>query len=909
MLAEATGTSSLQSDLRQSKEHALLQGSVVIPRKSGICEVILIDDSSSDRPETTRGNDVITITNLTEDSRYRDYAVVTSGPRLRFYAGAPIKSMSGTTIGAFCVVDVRVRPDLTSDEEGFLKGMASSAMDHLEALKTQAEHKRRSGLVTGLESFTSGLSELSQHPLATEASGRVDSESTEPRAKDSLSNGSSAGDQTQELQSNPRAEENGSTHPAALWEEALAPGSKEMFSRAAKIIRQGGDYDGVAFFYMTNQTSDNNLRGADPSVRVADRGAPSGELATNSSIRETDSSSSDAQPDEKLVQDSVSRRSNAELADNVPCPILGSSLKATDTAARRREREQLACFTSRDLESTLGKRPRAKTISINESGGYLFGETSSSGSSLEQNSTPYVSEIVGIGADAEAVAKSRRRKTKQSRIASLRKLNPTAKSFVVLPLWDYERAKWFASCVCWYKVARNDIDLNGDLQYLRIFGNSISIALSRLDSAMADRSKQSFVESISHELRSPLHGILGAVDFLHDTSLSRFQQEMVGSILNCGRTLLDTLEHVMDYAKISLAPSQSRAALLKASRDGLSAKNYKGDAHPIAHGASVFDMSALTEEAVEAVWSGFCFQGRIGKAAAGDLRLASQHAKLQDPSNTFHDRGRLRIALQIPHRSNWFVETKAGALRRIIMNLFGNALKYTTDGLVTVDIRVESEESEMMNLVLSVTDTGCGISQMYQRNHLFRPFSQENILSPGSGLGLSIVKQLADDLGGRVLLKSSKGSGTHVGVSLSLSTAQSVSSPGPHEAFSSEALKESLFRTRVHVFCGRDTEVLSDRERRLQKSETEQLDILRSLLTGWFGIKSDLVTSWQRGAADIVIFPEPSFKLLNRIEETETEAKKPGVLLIASDSVEMSALRFDERILTSPLVIETVTQP
>ena len=905
MLAEATGTSSLQFDLRQNKEHALLQGSIKIPRSTGICEVILAAaDDSSDRPDAARRGDVITITNLAQDSRYCDCGFVTSGPKLRFYAGAPIKSTSGATIGAFCIIDVRVRPELTPEEQAFLKGMANSAMDHLLALETQAEHERRSKLVTGLESFTGGFSRISQDPPVM---GAVEPQEPTPM-EPSIKNGDPTDVSAADMQPDQSAPQNVSSKPAILWEEALAPGSKDMFSRAAKIIRQGGDYDGVTFFYMADDQSAHGDSHDAEASKWTSRQGPSGELLANFSDRESDSSTPDVTPIANAPQDS--QRSIHRSLDSKACPVLALSLKATKMATRRTEEEQLSRFTGRDLKLILGRKPRAKTVSLNASGAYLFGETSSSGSSLEQSSVPFMSEVVGVSTDPEAVARSRRRTTRQSRIAALRKLNPGAKSFVMLPLWDYERARWFASCVCWYNTARKDVDLNGDLQYLRIFGNSIAIALSRLDAAMADRSKRSFVESISHELRSPLHGILGAIEFLSDTRLTKFQQEMVSSILSCGRTLSDTLEHVMDYAKINLAPIQVRKPLQNSEQKS-QAPNHADRTHVAVSGASVFDLSALVEEVVEAVWSGFCFQGRVGRATTDEPPRPDRHSQLLDgdSSQLLYHRGSLRVALRIPYRSNWCVETRAGALRRILMNLFGNALKYTPDGLVTVKLTIEEETPSMLRLALSVTDTGCGISEKYQRDHLFRPFRQENILSPGSGLGLSIVKQLAHDLGGSIHLKSSKGSGTGINVFLPLLAAPMISLPKLPEMNSTELIRDRLLRQRVHLFAADDMESPSDRPASLRNAENEQLHTIKDMLSDWFGAASELVTSWQPGAADVVVFSEPSFKLLKQVEEKAQQAQKPGMLLIASDALEMSALRSDERILRSSLVVETTAQP
>jgi signal transduction histidine kinase len=73
---------------------------------------------------------------------------------------------------------------------------------------------------------------------------------------------------------------------------------------------------------------------------------------------------------------------------------------------------------------------------------------------------------------------------------------------------------------------------------------------SRIDAMAADRQKGSFVGIVSHGLRSPLHGILASVEFLSDSDLTSFQESIVNTIDACGKTLLDTINHVLDFSKI-----------------------------------------------------------------------------------------------------------------------------------------------------------------------------------------------------------------------------------------------------------------------------------------------------------------------------------------------------------------------
>jgi signal transduction histidine kinase len=119
----------------------------------------------------------------------------------------------------------------------------------------------------------------------------------------------------------------------------------------------------------------------------------------------------------------------------------------------------------------------------------------------------------------------------------------------------------------------------------------------------ADQAKSDFISSISHELRSPLHGILASVEFLQDTGVDLFQNSMIDTIERCGRTLLDTIQHVLDFAKINNFTKPKR----NTRKDERSS-----DEKPYARktGLSVdIDISVITEDVVDTVYAGYEFHG------------------------------------------------------------------------------------------------------------------------------------------------------------------------------------------------------------------------------------------------------------------------------------------------------------
>lgn len=119
---------------------------------------------------------------------------------------------------------------------------------------------------------------------------------------------------------------------------------------------------------------------------------------------------------------------------------------------------------------------------------------------------------------------------------------PKAESFLFLPVWDWNRSRWLASTLLWsIEGGRFNRD---DIQYLQLFGNSIVAAVAQVDFSVNKKAKLDFMSSISHELRSPLHGVLGNIELLQSTDLQPSQLEMVKMAQTCSSTLLDTMNYL-----------------------------------------------------------------------------------------------------------------------------------------------------------------------------------------------------------------------------------------------------------------------------------------------------------------------------------------------------------------------------
>lgn len=264
---------------------------------------------------------------------------------------------------------------------------------------------------------------------------------------------------------------------------------------------------------------------------------------------------------------------------------------------------------------------------------------------------------------------------------------------------------------------------------------------------------------------------------------------------------------------------------------------------------------------------------------------------------------------------NYRFTTQPGAFRRVIMNLLGNALKYTSHGYVKITLEASDIEdlrtpgnSQLIPrslVTLTVTDTGRGISSEFLRSKLFTPFAQENSLSSGTGLGLSIVRSIVALLEGDITIDSELGRGTRtlpstlssrgtneileVKVSLPLlremprqpesssSDPRSVTSMAPEPDDSIAQLRARVSGQRVSLY-GFDLDpkdpIVYQMGQLLKQSVTK-------FLTGWFGL--EIVALGQK--ADIIIANEASTASVAKlVRSTAKQIPNPSILVLISHS-------------------------
>jgi hypothetical protein len=266
------------------------------------------------------------------------------------------------------------------------------------------------------------------------------------------------------------------------------------------------------------------------------------------------------------------------------------------------------------------------------------------------------------------------------------------------------------------------------------------------------------------------------MELLNDSGLGPAQQNLAHMIETCCRTLSDTTEHLLDYSKVN------KVAQPRKLRNGDSGPNTRA-ADPLTR---AIHLDLLLEDVVESVYAGHNYQklsiaqmfnnpksqrhsdvGAIRQLdsmqAAEELNPTGSNANQQQQQNED-----LSVFLIYDPAYSWHFRTLPGAILRVVMNLFGNSLKYTTKGLIKITMTQDQPEDggKERTVTLVVEDTGKGISEEFLRNTIFKPFSQEDQLATGTGLGLSFVQRVVAQLGGSISITSQINFGTKVTVTL-----------------------------------------------------------------------------------------------------------------------------------------------
>lgn len=287
---------------------------------------------------------------------------------------------------------------------------------------------------------------------------------------------------------------------------------------------------------------------------------------------------------------------------------------------------------------------------------------------------------------------------------------------------------WVESKKSYFKNAKGEEFIFGVLTDVTLLKNrEFELEDAWSSAKSAERAKSQFLANMSHEVRTPMNGILGMTELLGQCELSAQQKDFVGIIQRSGDALLTIINDILDFSKI--------------------------EAGQLIIDPAPFDMKDCIEDVMALL---------APKVAESGIDLL------------------LRIQPNLP-------ETylgDAGRIRQILTNLIGNAVKFTAQGHVYIEVS-GSVENHMASLTISVKDTGIGIAPE-KLGKVFDKFNQADASTTriygGTGLGLNIARELVELMGGELKVTSEVGKGSNFYFTLDLPYQETTKTPQQEDA-------------------------------------------------------------------------------------------------------------------------------
>ncbi|PBP27534.1 hsp90-like protein [Diplocarpon rosae] len=991
-IAEGTKTVDLVDNNKHAAGDEIWIGCAAVKKAGRLCErTIAVKPTEGRYP-------YFVVDDLSKDERFSSLPFVTGSPFMRFYAGVPLITKRGIPIGSLFVVDDRVGHGLSQDKAHFMGTMAVTIMRHMEMSREVEEHRRGMKMSRGLASFVEGRAELAEAEVEAEdneGTKIVGQFETEPSIRTSRSKGSvrssvsQLGPATVEGKEREYAASLSRTEQAifAASEEGLSksrpdleaqsqqtsyetsitisspndpndkatsptdPNSestamKVLFSRAANLIREAFEVDGGCVFYDAQKgigSEKAHRQGPHEDENSCTESVTDSlaEMGTGLQGSDTDTSPRDVCSDEESRKpaptSSLQGGGSVEIGDSAfshttstapkPCDLLGFS--TADAASINGDPvpgpEAFKALEEKTLMLLLTRYPRGKLWNFDSDGAV----SSSSGDEAQKPLS-----VDPLKRSKEVRQRNVKNKQSKSVAKILLRYFPGVRQLLFVPLWNAGSSRWLSACFAWSTEPTRILSKQSELAFLSAFGNSVMAEWSRIDTEIADQKKTDFIGSISHELRSPLHGILASAEFLEENTTG-WERGLVETIDSCGRTLLDTINHILDYSKINHFEKNWRKNKGRprgfTGKPGGSLTLQQSDL-PMLNLFQALDIAVLAEEVVDSVFAGHVFQHTTAQSFD---QVAEARGKMADATKSPGDTSMSQkiqlsevVVIIDVDCHNYHFTTQPGALRRLIMNLLGNALKYTSHGYVKISLSATdmdgfsiapegssagSDHVPRSMIQLIVEDTGRGISPDFLRSKLFMPFAQENSLSSGTGLGLSIVRKIVSLLEGDITIDSEVGRGTRVKVTLPLlrdmpRTVSSAASSSTQRSIMSVArdtdatiqhlqTQATGYRASLHNFDFETKDpVLRDMNRLLQNSIT-------TFLVNWYGMR--IVPPGQN--CELIISNEATPAMLETLITSYTKSPKsktPAIVVLSSHST-----RFDRSTHTSTASLSFIAKP
>ncbi|KAF5983510.1 hypothetical protein FBULB1_3730 [Fusarium bulbicola] len=823
IVAEATPSTSLLNSSSNGDDDLLLCGTY-IPRADGACHYALRATEEALNASSSQELPVIVVQDLAVDPRFAASPNCRPGSFARFYASVPIRSPRGINIGVLCVMSSTPGADWEEKHSNFMRGLSQTIMDHLEGNRIKHSLKRSTAMSLGLQRFTErGLnSTVQESHFGSElnASGTPTQHDNE-----NISSTQSVPLEIPKYQRKDHTSSNPFLVAATIIKEALTADNCAFFS---------GDSLGLHLVHSPETETQYDFS--------LDAFSLSPGVYSSASVNDTPTADK-FQPSCQLLGSSNSLGSNyTEDANNISQVFLSHMLQ---------------------------QYPEGYIFDFDTQGSFTHDMKRVAPASEEQPLSP--------------IAFSRNEQHSYEQRELQRAFNG-ARYVAFIPIWDPLKGMISIGGFAWSKAPRRESDRDSELPFFRALGILAASEAFQIETLAADKAKSDVLGSISHELRSPLHGITLGLELLNDSGLGAAQQNIAHLIGTCCRTLLDTTEHLLDFTKVNQSGRSDTII------DDRSEKSTTSTAP--SNREQIMDktvhLDQIAEDVVESVYAGHSYQNasiahifspsnsRTSAYVSAIRRMDSieaAEAKAIDQRNRQED-GVVSVFLLYDPTMAWSFQTRAGAIRRIIMNLFGNSLKYTSQGFIKITMAQSQPEDaigreRMIELV--VEDTGRGISEDFLRNNIFKPFSQEDQLSTGTGLGLSFVQRMTYQLGGTISISSQVDVGTKVTVSIPM--LQGTSSRSEIGLYT---------QSTCHGLRARLTDLPPSHGVALQHEPMTCQALMKELCFGHLGMVSDALSEVERLAPDVVVVQDNSTSNISELARSWPDAP---VLVVCNNAL------------------------